>query len=145
MTDEPEEDWSPEDDKLDAKFKKGYIKFMERMMDEMDRHKKKEGEREARGRVVVGAPLYPNVGEYVRPNPAYAIAEPALHLKKISNGWIVSGCGPVGFSEIYATTENIGQIVHDACIEAEKQYEQSKRILSELNARPPEGGIPLAS
>ena len=121
--DEPEE-WSPEDDKIDDKFKKAMTRYMEKLMSKLD--KDDEPTRHPH-------PGRPHVGEYVAGGFVPMLAAPFVNLKKISNGWILQHTGPQGLVETFATIDGIAQAAHDACVAAEAQYEQSKKILEGFN------------
>lgn len=125
--DDESEGWDPEDDQLEDKFKKVMTRYMEKLMEKMD----EEFQRPRR-------PVHPAPLErYAVGSFAPTIYQPFVNLRKISNGWIVQYPGSSGLVETFATIDGIAQAAHDACVAAEEQYEQSKRLVDGLNR----GGI----
>jgi hypothetical protein len=110
----PDEDWSPDDDKLQKEYMKKSLLFMERMNVALDEQKEAEEKRKMHRPPSAIRP--PELSAYVMPDLS-------VKCRMISNGWIVSYVSVKGYTEEYSALETLGTVVPKAAVELKKYVE----------------------
>ena len=115
---EADEDWSPEDDKLQKDYMKKSLHFMDRMNTALDEQREAEEKRKMH-----------RPPSTIRPSElaAYVAVDLSVKCRLISNGWIISYPCEKGYTEEYSTLETVGAVASKAAAELRKYVESLAR------------------